>query len=63
MPRGAGLSYTAGAVPHAPAIAFDMMRMNAIETFPGDLAVVGLSGCRGHSGGCDGANDSGVGCQ
>jgi FAD/FMN-containing dehydrogenase len=37
VPRGAGLSYTAGAVPHAPAIVFDTTRLAAIEIVAGDL--------------------------
>lgn len=37
VPRGAGLSYTAGAVPHAATVAFDMTRLAAIEIVPGDV--------------------------
>jgi FAD/FMN-containing dehydrogenase len=37
VPRGAGLSYTAGAVPHAPAIVFDMTRLAAIEIDADDM--------------------------
>lgn len=37
VPRGAGLSYTAGAVPHVPAIAIDMTRLASVEIFAGDL--------------------------
>jgi FAD/FMN-containing dehydrogenase len=37
VPRGAGLSYTAGAVPHAPAIVFDMTRLAAVEIDAEDM--------------------------
>ena len=42
VPRGAGLSYTAGAVPHSAAIVIDSLRLNQITVHAGDLyAVVG----------------------
>ena len=42
VPRGAGLSYTAGVVPHGPAVVIDSSRMNRITIHAGELhAVVG----------------------
>ncbi|WP_137179706.1 FAD-binding oxidoreductase [Roseomonas sp. AR75] len=42
VPRGAGMSYTAGVVPHAPTIAVDTTRLDAISIDAGNLtAVVG----------------------
>jgi FAD/FMN-containing dehydrogenase len=42
VPRGAGLSYTGGVTPHAPAVAVDTARMTAITVDAGNLcAVVG----------------------
>jgi len=42
VPRGAGLSYTAGAVPQAPAVVIDATRLDAIDIRADDLvAVVG----------------------
>ena len=42
VPRGAGLSYTAGVVPHGPAVVIDSSRMNRITIHAEELhAVVG----------------------
>lgn len=42
VPRGAGLSYTGGGVPHTSAVVIDSTRMNAIDIHADDLyAVVG----------------------
>lgn len=42
VPRGAGLSYTGGAVPHSHAVVIDSTRMDGIDIHPEDLyAVVG----------------------
>ncbi len=42
VPRGAGLSYTAGAVAHAPAVVIDTVRLDAIRIDAGNLvATVG----------------------
>ncbi len=42
VPRGAGLSYTAGAVPHAAAVVIDCLRLDSIVIHADDLyAVVG----------------------
>ena len=45
VPRGAGLSYTAGAVPHAPATIIDTARLDAIEINADDLYAVVGAGC------------------
>lgn len=45
VPRGAGLSYTAGAVPHAPATIVDTMRLSDIEIGAQDLVAVAGAGC------------------
>ena len=45
VPRGAGLSYTAGAVPHAPATVIDSARLDAIEINAHDLYAVVGAGC------------------
>ena len=45
VPRGAGLSYTAGAVPHAPAVIVDTARLDAIEVNADDLYAVAGAGC------------------
>lgn len=42
VPRGAGLSYTAGAVPHSAAVVIDSLRLNQVMVHADDLyAVVG----------------------
>src|SRR3954454_4792748 len=42
VPRGAGLSYTAGVVPHQPAVVIDTSRLDAIDVHADDLyAIVG----------------------
>ena len=42
VPRGAGLSYTAGAVPHAASVVIDCLRLDQITVYPDDLyALVG----------------------
>lgn len=42
VPRGAGLSYTAGVVPHGAAVVIDCLRLDSIEIHADDLyAVVG----------------------
>ena len=42
VPRGAGLSYTAGAVPHSAAVVIDSLRLNQVTVHASDLyAVVG----------------------
>ncbi|MBM3523329.1 MAG: FAD-binding oxidoreductase, partial [Alphaproteobacteria bacterium] len=42
VPRGSGLSYTGGAVPHAPAVVVDTARLDAITIDADDLvATVG----------------------
>ena len=42
VPRGAGLSYTGGAVPHRPAVVLDAARLDAIRIDAANLtAVVG----------------------
>ena len=46
VPRGAGLSYTAGAVPHVPATIVDTARLDAIEVNADDLYAVVGAGCR-----------------
>lgn len=45
VPRGAGLSYTAGAVPHGPAAIIDTARLDAIEINADDLYAVVGAGC------------------
>jgi D-lactate dehydrogenase (cytochrome) len=45
VPRGAGLSYTAGAVPHAPATVIDTARLDAIDINADDLYAVVGAGC------------------
>ena len=45
VPRGAGLSYTAGVVPHAPATVIDSARLDAIEVNADDLYAVVGAGC------------------
>ena len=40
VPRGAGLSYTGGAVPHSRAIVIDTTRINGIEVHAEDLHVI-----------------------
>ncbi|HYL87198.1 MAG TPA: FAD-binding oxidoreductase [Burkholderiales bacterium] len=45
VPRGAGLSYTAGVVPHAPAVVVDTARLDAIEIHADDLYAVVGAGC------------------
>ncbi|VCU70864.1 4-cresol dehydrogenase [hydroxylating] flavoprotein subunit [Pigmentiphaga humi] len=37
IPRGAGLSYSGGAVPHGPAVLLDLRRLDEIEIHPQDL--------------------------
>ena len=45
VPRGAGLSYTAGVVPHQPAVVVDTARMDAIDIHADDLYAVVGAGC------------------
>ena len=45
VPRGAGLSYTAGAVPHSPAVVVDTARLDGVEIHAGDLCAVVGAGC------------------
>lgn len=45
VPRGAGLSYTAGVVPHGPAVVVDTARLDAIEIHADDLYAVVGAGC------------------
>jgi len=45
VPRGAGLSYTAGAVPHTAATIIDTARLDAIEINAEDLYAVVGAGC------------------
>jgi len=45
VPRGAGLSYTAGVVPQAPAVVIDTARMDAINIHADDLYAVVGAGC------------------
>ena len=45
VPRGAGLSYTAGAVPHTPATIVDTGGLQGIEVEPEDLVAVVGAGC------------------
>jgi D-lactate dehydrogenase (cytochrome) len=45
VPRGAGLSYTAGTVPCVPATIVDTARLDAVEINPDDLYAVVGAGC------------------
>jgi FAD/FMN-containing dehydrogenase len=45
VPRGAGLSYTAGVVPHGPAVIVDTSRLDAIRVNAEDLYAVVGAGC------------------
>jgi D-lactate dehydrogenase (cytochrome) len=45
VPRGAGLSYTAGVVPHVPAVVLDSARLDAIDIHAEDLYAVVGAGC------------------
>ena len=45
VPRGAGLSYTAGVVPHSPAVVIDTARMDAIDIHADDLYAIVGAGC------------------
>lgn len=45
VPRGAGLSYTAGGVPHAPAVIVDTARLDSMEINADDLYAVVGAGC------------------
>ena len=45
VPRGAGLSYTAGVVPSGPAVVVDTARMDAIDIHANDLYAVVGAGC------------------
>ena len=45
VPRGAGLSYTAGTVPHAPATIVETARLDAIDINADDLYAVVGAGC------------------
>jgi FAD/FMN-containing dehydrogenase len=45
VPRGAGLSYTAGVVPHAPAVVVDTARLDSIAIHADDLYAVVGAGC------------------
>lgn len=45
VPRGAGLSYTAGVVPQGPAVVMDTTRMEAIDIHAEDLYAVVGAGC------------------
>lgn len=49
VPRGAGLSYTAGAVPHSPAVILDTTRLETIQVNAEDLYAVVGAGCRWES--------------
>ncbi len=44
-PRGAGLSYTGGAVPHRPSVVVDTSRLDFIDIRASDLCVVVGAGC------------------
>lgn len=46
VPRGAGLSYTGGAVPHAPAVVVDTARLDAITIDADDLVATVGAGTR-----------------
>ena len=45
VPRGAGLSYTAGVVPHRPAVVIDTTHLDAIDIHADDLYAVVGAGC------------------
>jgi len=45
VPRGAGLSYTAGVVPHGAAVVVDTARLDAIDIHADDLYAVVGAGC------------------
>src|SRR3954470_9495985 len=45
VPRGAGLSYTAGVVPHGPAVVVDTVRLDSIDIHADDLYAVVGAGC------------------
>jgi FAD/FMN-containing dehydrogenase len=45
VPRGAGLSYTAGVVPHSPAVVIDTARLDAIDIHADDLYAMVGAGC------------------
>jgi D-lactate dehydrogenase (cytochrome) len=45
VPRGAGLSYTAGVVPHGPAVVVDTARLDAIDIHADDLYALVGAGC------------------
>ena len=45
VPRGGGLSYTAGVVPHQTAVVIDTTRVDTIEVYEDDLAVTVGAGC------------------
>jgi D-lactate dehydrogenase (cytochrome) len=45
VPRGAGLSYTAGVVPRGPAVVVDTARLDAIEVHADDLYALVGAGC------------------
>jgi len=45
VPRGAGLSYTAGAVPHAPCVVIDCARLDQIDIHADDMYVTVGAGC------------------
>jgi len=45
VPRGAGLSYTAGVVPHQPAVVVDTARLDKIDVHADDLYAVIGAGC------------------
>jgi D-lactate dehydrogenase (cytochrome) len=45
VPRGAGLSYTGGVVPHSPAVVLDLTRLNRMRILPDDMVAVVGAGC------------------
>jgi FAD/FMN-containing dehydrogenase len=45
VPRGAGLSYTAGVVPQVPAVVVDTSRLDAIDIHADDLYAIVGAGC------------------
>jgi len=45
VPRGAGLSYTAGVVPHQPSIVVDTSRLDEIDIHADDLYAIVGAGC------------------
>jgi len=45
VPRGAGLSYTAGVVPHTPSVVVDTNRLDGIEIHADDLYAIVGAGC------------------